>query len=300
MTTWVKGNLHTHTDQSDGDSPVDVVAKWYKDHGYQFLVISDHNKVADLTSCAALADEGFILIPGEEICILFQGKPVHVHGMGGSREVEPCEGGSMAETIQANIDGAASGGGLPMVNHPNFGYAFDHRELLKVKGYNLLEVYNGCPGVENSGDAAHIPAEQIWDIVLSAGAQVYGTADDDAHHFATFSHAHANPGRGWIVVRVKELTQAEVLDNIRKGNFYASTGVELADFSFDGKTLRVAAKPSGDAHYLIRFIGLHGQILAEVDGAAAYKLSGKPSEAYVRVKVISTDGKVAWTQPVRG
>ncbi|HOA73073.1 MAG TPA: histidinol-phosphatase [Phycisphaerae bacterium] len=40
---WFKGNTHTHTWWSDGDCPPEVAVKWYKDHGYQFLVISDHN-----------------------------------------------------------------------------------------------------------------------------------------------------------------------------------------------------------------------------------------------------------------
>ena len=40
---WYKGNTHTHTLNSDGDSTPDDVAKWYREHGYRFLVLSDHN-----------------------------------------------------------------------------------------------------------------------------------------------------------------------------------------------------------------------------------------------------------------
>ncbi len=40
---WYKGNTHTHTLNSDGDSTPDEVARWYREHGYQFLVLSDHN-----------------------------------------------------------------------------------------------------------------------------------------------------------------------------------------------------------------------------------------------------------------
>ncbi|MCG3772911.1 MAG: hypothetical protein JW384_04135 [Nitrosomonadaceae bacterium] len=42
-TRWWKGNTHTHTWWSDGDTPPELVAQWYKEHGYQFLVLSDHN-----------------------------------------------------------------------------------------------------------------------------------------------------------------------------------------------------------------------------------------------------------------
>lgn len=40
---WWKGNLHTHTLWSDGNDYPEMVAAWYKDNGYDFLSISDHN-----------------------------------------------------------------------------------------------------------------------------------------------------------------------------------------------------------------------------------------------------------------
>ncbi|HEX7049218.1 MAG TPA: hypothetical protein VF188_03315 [Longimicrobiales bacterium] len=40
---WWKGNLHTHSLWSDGDGYPEMIADWYRRHGYHFLVISDHN-----------------------------------------------------------------------------------------------------------------------------------------------------------------------------------------------------------------------------------------------------------------
>ena len=40
---WLKGNTHTHTYWSDGDAAPEVVAAWYEEQGYDFLVLSDHN-----------------------------------------------------------------------------------------------------------------------------------------------------------------------------------------------------------------------------------------------------------------
>lgn len=40
---WWRGNLHTHTLWSDGDQFPDMVATWYRDQGYHFLALSDHN-----------------------------------------------------------------------------------------------------------------------------------------------------------------------------------------------------------------------------------------------------------------
>ncbi len=44
---WWKGNLHTHTFWSDGDDFPEAVAAWYKDHGYHFLALSDHNVLSE-------------------------------------------------------------------------------------------------------------------------------------------------------------------------------------------------------------------------------------------------------------
>ena len=43
---WWKGNLHTHTFWSDGDDFPEMVAEWYRTHGYHFLALSDHNVLA--------------------------------------------------------------------------------------------------------------------------------------------------------------------------------------------------------------------------------------------------------------
>src|SRR5579862_4346545 len=40
---WYRGNLHTHSLWSDGDDYPEMIVDWYKQHGYEFLTLSDHN-----------------------------------------------------------------------------------------------------------------------------------------------------------------------------------------------------------------------------------------------------------------
>src|SRR5437016_11868076 len=42
-----KGNLHTHSLWSDGDDFPEMIADWYKQHGYHFLALTDHNLLSD-------------------------------------------------------------------------------------------------------------------------------------------------------------------------------------------------------------------------------------------------------------
>ena len=44
---WRRGNMHTHSHWSDGDDYLEMIALWYRDHGYDFLVFTDHNILAD-------------------------------------------------------------------------------------------------------------------------------------------------------------------------------------------------------------------------------------------------------------
>jgi hypothetical protein len=44
---WWKGNLHTHTFWSDGDDFPEMAVDWYKENGYHFLVLSDHNILSE-------------------------------------------------------------------------------------------------------------------------------------------------------------------------------------------------------------------------------------------------------------
>lgn len=58
---WYKGNTHTHTINSDGDSAPDVVARWYREHDYQFLFITDHEYLTDPGPLNALLGQGTFL-----------------------------------------------------------------------------------------------------------------------------------------------------------------------------------------------------------------------------------------------
>jgi hypothetical protein len=44
---WWKGNIHTHSLWSDGNDFPEMIADWYKSHGYHFLALSDHNILSE-------------------------------------------------------------------------------------------------------------------------------------------------------------------------------------------------------------------------------------------------------------
>ncbi|HEY0592190.1 MAG TPA: hypothetical protein VGF40_10515, partial [Thermoanaerobaculia bacterium] len=102
---WYKGNTHTHTINSDGDSTPDEVVRWYREHGYHFLVLSDHNYLTPVEGLQAVhgADERFLLIPGEEVSDRFGDDPIHLNGLDLHELVPPQGGSSVADLIQRDV-----------------------------------------------------------------------------------------------------------------------------------------------------------------------------------------------------
>ena len=299
-TRWFKGNTHTHTLNSDGDSTPDEVVRWYRGHGYQFLVLTDHNFLTSVDGLNALhaADQKFLVIKGEEVTDRFAGKPLHVNGLDVARTVAPQGGQSVVDVLQRNVDAIRKDQGIPHINHPNFGWAVTPDELRQVRNTRLFEIYNGHPQVNNVGGGGVPGLEEAWDSLLSNGMMIYGIAVDDAHVFKQPGNADvAGPGRGWVMVRAPRLDARAIVEALDRGEFYASTGVVLQDVRADAKQLTVSVKPDAWSKYRIQFIGKGGRVLREtVEPSSTYAFSG--DEGYVRARVLESNGRIAWVQPV--
>jgi hypothetical protein len=296
---WFKGNLHTHTVNSDGDSAPDAVARWYKEHRYNFLVLTDHDFLTEPEGLNAIfaAKEKFLLIPGEEVSAKHDGKPIHINAFNVGSTILPLGGSSILDTVQKNVDAIRQAGAMPSLNHPNFHWAVRPDELRQVNGLKLFEVYNGHPTVNNWGGGAFESLDEMWDVVLTAGREVYGVAVDDAHNFKTIGPQYSNPGRGWVMVKARELSTRAVMDALDSGDFYASTGVELEEVERLDKGLRLKISEASHIRFTTEFLGANGKLLSRTfDNPAEYVL--KPGEAYVRARVTDSNGNRAWVQPV--
>ena len=297
---WYKGNTHTHTINSDGDSTPEEVVRWYREHGYQFLVLTDHNFLTSVEGLSALhaADEKFLIIPGEEVTDRFGDKPIHVNGLNLKRLIEPQGGKNVADTIQRNVDAVRGAQAVPHINHPNYEWAISVDDLKQIRNNRLFEIYNGHPLTNSNGGGDKPGLEEVWDILLTSGKVIYGIAVDDAHHFKRpWDRDASRPGRGWVVVRARALNTMTLMEALERGDFYASTGVALTDYTVATDAVTVTITPNGATKFITTFTGKGGRML-ERTGAnpAIYKLRG--NEQYVRARVVDSNGNIAWTQPV--
>jgi len=322
---WYRGNTHAHTINSDGDAAPDTVARWYREHGYQFLFITDHEYITDPAPLNAIlgASERFLLLPGQEVT-QWSANPLHdaahVNNLFATQVVWPmgtptCLGSGCGATADAtvpisemfkkNIGAILAAKGIPQINHPNYHWSVKQEDLYEVPDGCLLEVWNGIGDINNLGGTddngdLRPSAESLWDILLSRGKVIWAVASDDSHEYGASASARgALPGQAWIMVHAAELNSKSIEAALRHGDFYASTGVSLSDITASSKELsfNIVEEKHGASRFMTRFVGQDGKLLAEVSGIhPAYGIKG--NERYVRAVIIDSNGNRAWTQPV--
>ncbi len=295
---------------------------------------------------ALLEERGkFIMLASEEISDSSQGKPLHMNATNIKKLIQPVKGATIRETLTiqlraVQLQSKETGREIMLhLNHPNFHYAVTAEDIAHVVEEQFYEVYNGHPGVNHLGDDVHHSIEHMWDIANTirlgqlGAAPLYGVGTDDSHSYHGIKNV--TPGRGWVMVKSRYLTPEHLIKAMKKGDFYASSGVSLNDITYDAKAKKLSLQIDANkgVTYTTTFIGTTtdfdkkttpqkdkkgkllspkysadvGRTLATVKGVTpSYTFKG--NELYVRAVVTSNEDHPnpsfknqkpqAWTQPV--
>jgi|GEM_PF-90441 len=290
---WYKGNLHCHSTLSDGKEMPEERIRQYKDKGYDFLSLTDHNVYG--TTAYTLPDD-FLLIRGVERDVFVTGetfKVFHLIGFEGAGGGPPYASGERIEklewqgtqTVQKLIDEMKSHGNIVFLAHPIWSRN-ELSDIIALQGLTGVEVYNhNCNMESNDG-----LSEVYWDSLLRRGRLVWGFGVDD-------THVEQDKFGGWIMVKAQALTVSAIAEAIQTGHFYASTGPELFDFYVENQTVFVTCSPANRINFVMYDTHGHscfakGMPLTE----AQHKLRG--TETYVRVEIVDAQGKKAWSNPI--
>lgn len=271
----------------------------------------------------------FLIIQAEEISAKFEEKPIHINAVNLQEVIPPVKGTSVRDVMSRNLQAISEQEkltGEPIlahVNHPNFRWALTAEDLAHVIEEEFFEVYNGHPRINHLGDDTRPGDEKIWDIANTIrlaelnGPPLLGVATDDSH---TYHGGDTSPGRGWIMVRAKKLEAGSLIEAMRKGDFYASTGIYLDELTWDNasRTLSLEIRPDSDSTFTSELIGTRtnynaadknsiGEVLASQEGTSV-TFNVPEDVLYVRVTITSSrsatnpsyEGQMmqAWTQPV--
>ena len=301
VSTFQRGNIHAHSNWSDGDRHPRDVYVWYRNHGFAFAALTDHNTRASPTTFKALEKPTFVIISGEELTMTVQRTRVHVNGLCTKKTIGGGKHPSTRSALVHAIEYVHAQGGVALVNHPNFDWALTAEDIRDASGAELLEIYSSHPHVPSDGDATHPSQEAIWEKLLDQGENIGSVAVDDAHYFNLDKpnvKNPAKPGMGWVEVFVPAPDPNLICEALRNKQLYSSSGASLSRIRVTDDTLSVWPKETGAT---VEFIGDGGKVFAKkdrgTDGETTYQLQG--TERYVRARITLPDGKKAWTQAYR-
>jgi hypothetical protein len=275
---WLRGNLHSHTTVSDGTRPAEEVIADYEQRGYDYLAISDHDQFVDPRSYQDRTK--LILLPAVEVTA----RGPHILHIGATEPVEP------SENRQEVVDRIAAQNGFSVLNHPNWQSHYNHcpQELMEsLVGYAGIEIYNGV--IER---LEGVPlATDRWDRLLSQGRRVWGFGTDDAH-------APQDVALAWSVVQVDDRSVESIIEALRAGRFYASTGVTITDITTTDSDITVVTENARR----IRLISDLGVIQKTKEALSATfrvpeDLVNRSNASYARIECYGDGGRMAWTQP---
>lgn len=272
---WLKGNLHTHTREGSGCGRMslsDALAR-YTSLKYDFLCISDH------MTLTPARHRSLVLLPGLE-----WNSPGGDH-MGlytlQPALLRPCL--KTPDPIQV-LRHMTSRPAVVVLNHANWQEPshYSREQLMERKPVTGMEIYNGV--IEELSGAAL--STDKWDYLLSRGRRLLGFASDDAHDLHQI-------GQAWIMVRAATRTPNAIIEAIRRGRFYASTGVTIRQITRTVTHIIVDTTNADE----IWAVGQEGVRLARVAGRRMEFDTTDAKTPYVRFTVYGRGSAMAWTQP---
>ena len=198
---WYKGNLHTHTTNSDGAYAPEETIALYKSKGYDFLALTDHWFHGE-----GRQEENFLLLNGTEFDVgsTVQEGIYHIVGIG-MEKAPALTKRAPGLSAQKIIDEIHNVNGIAILAHP--AWSLDRAsEVAKLYGIDGCEIYNTTSGLPwNCRPYSGV----FFDEMALLGHYLPCMAADDAHHYT------GDETRSYIMV------QAQTASTRRRGRISA-------------------------------------------------------------------------------
>lgn len=291
-----RGNLHTHSNRSDGALDPAEVCRRYKAEGYDFIALTDHfvglfgYPIVDTTE---FRDGDFTTILGAELHsgAMENGEVWHILAVGLPEDFAPSESPDFRPTAEQETgpqlaQRAREAGAFVAVAHPEWG-GLSLADARSIEAAHSVEVYNHSCQVDADR------AEGFWhfDRLLEEGRRLTVCATDDAHFTGPDYFG------GWTMVKAEENTPEALVEALKAGHMYASTGPEIKDVRWSEKEVfidtsavsAVIVQGKGSAA-----VAKHGASMT----STRVPLSRFADCDWLRITVVDSAGKRAWTNPV--
>jgi predicted metal-dependent phosphoesterase TrpH len=289
-----RGNIHTHSNQSDGVLPTEAVVQAYKNAGYDFLQLSEHfieHFNWPINDTRPYRSNNFTTLVGVELHApeTSAGELWHIVAAGLPLDFAPC---GPNETGAQLAKRARDAGAFVGIAHPAWSQ-LTLEDGLTIDAAHAVEIYNhGCAIENDRGDGWY-----LHDQLMNEGKRLSAFATDDAH-FKTPDHFG-----GWVNVKAQSLDPDELLSALKAGQYYSSQGPEFYDIKLSGKEIEISCSPV-DTITVVCGVSRTCVKTGKAITSASFNLANleqgwllkKPSP-WFRVTVIDHAGKRAWSNP---
>lgn len=291
-----RGNLHTHSNRSDGALDPAEVCRRYADEGYDFIALTDHligRYGYPLVDTRPFRRSGFTTIFGAELHsgAMENGELWHILAVGlpldftppHAPDFHPVDGQESASSLAVR---ARDAGAFVAVAHPQWS-GLTLSDATTIAAAHAVEVYNhGCAvGADRADGFA------VADLLAARGHHRTLIATDDAH-FTEPDHFG-----GWVMVKAAENDPDALLAALKAGAFYASQGPEIRALDSGPDALTVAC--SAAVTVIVQgqgsaAVAVHGLSMTR----ATVPLARFAASSWLRVTVIDAAGRRAWSNPI--
>ena len=282
-----RGNVHSHSTNSDGALPPEAVCRRYEEAGYDFLCLSDHfldRYGYPITDTTPYRTPGFSTLLGAELHAPAnsQGELWHIVGAGLPADFAPPMPGEDGPALARR---AAEAGAFVGIAHPEWS-GLSPDDGLALDAAHAVEIYNHTCELET----ARPDGACLLDALLNAGRRLTAYAADDSHFRCE------DVGGAWMMVKAESNAPDALLNAMRAGRFYSSQGPVIEDARIEDGHLRVVCKGAVNAALLgrgTRAVYVMGEDLRTV------RLPLAPFENdWCRLVLRAADGRRAWSNPL--
>ena len=211
---WYRGELHSHTHHSDGNSSTPELVAAARRYGLDFLALTDHFTTAAWPELRSLAGPDLCVITGLEVT----GHRGHANLHGLRDWVNPFVDEPETWSINDAARATREQGGLVCVNHP---FALDLGWRYHEFDWSLCDAIEIYHHLEGSSNTAMLT---LWDGLLRAGHRISGVAGTDSHDANAGRH---RLGQAMTCVGAEALRPEAILAGVRAGRAYVTLGPTL-------------------------------------------------------------------------
>ena len=289
-----KGNVHSHSNRSDGTLDPGELTSRYRERGYDFLAVTDHFwSVYDfpITDTSPYRTDDFTTLIGAELHCggtpYGQGWPNgmwHLVAVGLSLDFARTR---VDETAQELTRRAAQSGAWLSLAHPA-SQGFEAHHVLDLEHLDAVEVHNSGPAFYDE----RIDGWYLADALAARGRRIGCCAVDDAHF-----DGRPSEFRAFIRVKAEANTPEALLAALKARHYYASQGPEIHAIAVSDSTITVRCSPAESIVVAGRG-ALPQYHYGEGTTERTFPFERESDQGYVRVTVRDANQLRAWSNPI--